>query len=121
VDELSLVKGLSMELRIDTTGVQFMVTREAAPKLDHETKTQRADRVTGALLWVVQVMALDPTGGEIIAVTVDAEPKVGVGQYVALTGLRAIPWSQGERSGVAFRATGLSTVKAPPTPASSAA
>jgi len=102
-----------MELRIDTTGTQFMVTREAAPKLDRETKTQRADRNTGALLWVVQVMALDASGGEILAVTVDAEPKVSVGQYVALSGLRAIPWSQGERSGVAFRATGLASVKAP--------
>jgi hypothetical protein len=81
-----------MELRIDTTGVQFMVTREAAPKLDRETKTQRADRTTGALLWVVQVMALDATGGEILAVTVDVEPKVSVGQHVSLSGLRAIPW-----------------------------
>jgi hypothetical protein len=110
-----------MELRIDTSGVQFMVTREAAPKLDRETKTQRADRVTGALLWVVQVMALDATGGEILAVTVDAEPKVSVGQYVALSGLRAIPWSQGERSGVAFRAAGLTTAKPAAAPASSAA
>jgi hypothetical protein len=110
-----------MELRIETTGVQFMVTREAAPKLDHETKTQRADRLTGALLWVVQVMALDATGGEILAVTVDVEPEVSVGQYVTLSGLRAIPWTQGERSGVAFRAAGLAAVKTPAVPSSSAA
>jgi hypothetical protein len=110
-----------MELRIDTTGTQFMVTREGAPKLDRETQTQRADRVTGALLWVVQVMALDATGGEILAVTVDVEPKVSVGQYVSLSGLRAIPWTQGERSGVAFRASGLAVTKAPAAPAQSSA
>ena len=52
----------------------------------------------------VQLMALDESGGEIFAVTVDAEPKVSVGEFVRVEGLVAMPWSQGDRSGVAFRA-----------------
>ena len=63
--------------------------------------------MTGALLWQVQLMALDETGGEILTVTVDAEPKLPVGEFVLLHDLVAIPWSQGDRSGVAFRAAGL--------------
>ena len=98
-----------MRIKMDTTSVRFMVTRAAEPKVDRETGQQRADRSTGALLWQVQVMALDESGGEILTVTVDSEPQAGVGEDVQLTGLVAIPWSQGERSGVAFRASGITS------------
>ena len=52
-------------------------------------------------------MALVETGGEILTVTLDGEPKVNVGEFVQLHDLVAIPWSQAYRSGVAFRAAGL--------------
>jgi hypothetical protein len=48
---------------------------------------------------------LDTAGGEVLALTVAGEPDVGVGQPVSVEGLIAMPWSQGDRSGVAFRAT----------------
>ena len=52
----------------------------------------------------LQVMALDETGGEILTVTLDGEPKINVGEFVQLHDLVAIPRSQADRSGVAFRA-----------------
>ena len=46
-----------------------------------------------------------PDGVRINAeVTLDGEPKINVGEFVQLHDLVAIPWSQGDRSGVAFRA-----------------
>ena len=100
-----------MRIKMDTTAIRFMVTRPAAPKMDRETQQQKVDKATGALLWQLQVMALDETGGEILPVTLDGEPKVNVGEFVQLQDLVAIPWSQGDRSGVAFRAAGISAVK----------
>ena len=96
---------------MDTTSVRFMVTRPGEAKVDRETGQQRVDRSTGALLWQVQVMALDESGGEILTVTIDSEPKIAVGEFVRLDGLVAIPWSQGDRSGVAFRAAGIAPMK----------
>lgn len=110
-----------MRIKMDTVSVKFMVTRPGEAKIDRETQRQRVDRATGALLWQVQVMALDETGGEILTVTTDTEPMVGVGNFVRLDGLVAIPWSQGDRSGVAFRAAGIGPVKgAAPVSASAA-
>ncbi len=97
-----------MRLKLDIRGVQFFLTKPPVPKVDRETGTQRADRDTGEMLFTVQVMALDDSGGEVFAVTVPslasgAAPQVG--QPVRLFDLVAIPWSQGDRSGVAFRAS----------------
>lgn len=96
-----------MRLRIDTTAAQFFCTREAEQRTVHETGAPRIDKETGLVLWQVQLMSLDQDGGEILAVTVADEPKVKVGEPVAVDGLVAIPWSQGDRSGVAFRATSI--------------
>ena len=92
-----------MKLRVDTNQVQFIVSRLATPKVERDSGKQRADRTTGELLFQFQVMALDDTGGEVLNVSVGGEPKLTVGQQVRFDGLIAIPWSQGERSGVAFR------------------
>ena len=96
-----------MRIKLDTSAIRFMITKPAAPKMDRETRQQKVDKPTGALQWQLQVMALDETGGEILTVTLDAEPKINVGEFVQLHDLVAIPWTQGDRSGVAFRAAGL--------------
>ena len=96
-----------MRIKMDTSAIRFMITKPAEPKMDRETRQQKVDKLTGALLWQLQVMALDDTGGEILTVTLDAEPKIDVGEFVQLHDLVAIPWTQGDRSGVAFRAAGL--------------
>ncbi|SKW39277.1 regulatory protein [Mycobacteroides abscessus subsp. massiliense] len=41
--------------------------------------------------------------------TVAGEPRVTVGQQVAVTNLVATPWSQEGRSGVAFRADSITS------------
>ena len=96
-----------MRIKMDTSMIRFMITKPPEPKMDREAGRQKVDRATGALLWQVQLMALDETGGEILTVTLDAEPKIGVGEFVQLRDLVAIPWSRGDRSGVAFRAAGM--------------
>lgn len=96
-----------MKLNIDTTGVTFLCTREPQAKTDRETGAPKVDRETGEAQWQVQLAALDSTGGEVLLVTVSGRPDVGVGSPVGVEDLVAIPWSQGDRSGVAFRAGGI--------------
>ncbi len=93
-----------MQLRVSINDVRFMVTKGPEPKVDFQTNAQKVDKRSGALLWQVQLMALDETGGEILTVVVDGDPAVRVGEFVQVEDLVALPWSQGERSGVAFRA-----------------
>ena len=103
-----------MRLRVDTSQVQrFIVSRAPVPKVDRESGQQRADVNTGELLFSVQVMALDDSGGEVLSVTVPGEPKVALGQDVRIEGLVVIPWEQNGRSGVAFRAVSMVPAEAP--------
>lgn len=103
-----------MKLFIDTSKMTFTVTRGVEEKVDNETRRQKTNRVTGELLWTVQVMALDASGGEVIMVTLAGNnpPKVIVGQTVSPVELEAIPWAQGSRNGVAYRASALNVVSA---------
>ena len=103
-----------MRLRLDTSQVlRFIVSRPPAPKNDFETGQQRSDQQTGELLFTVQVMALDDSGGDVLSVTVPGEPKVVLGQDVRIDGLVATYWEQGGRSGVAFRAASIQPMEAP--------
>jgi len=102
-----------MRLRLDIAGVGFFCTRNPEPKVDFETGAVRTDRESGETLWRVQVAALDASGGEILTVTVPGEPEVAIGSPVQVKGLVAIPWSQGERSGVAYRAESLRSTGSP--------
>ncbi|OBF58048.1 hypothetical protein [Mycolicibacterium monacense] len=96
-----------MKLKVDTVGVSFLCTRAAEQRTDFSSGQPKIDKATGLGLWVVQVLALDADGGEVIAVTVAGEPKVTVGQPVTVTHLVALPWNQDGRSGVAFRADAI--------------
>jgi len=110
-----------MKLNIDTTGVTFLCTREPQAKTDRTTGAPKVDRETGEAQWQIQLAALDSTGGEVLLVTVAGRPDIGVGSPVAVEDLVAIPWSQGDRSGVAYRAgtvRSLGTPIAGTTPAS---
>jgi hypothetical protein len=101
-----------MKLNIDTTGVTFLCTREPQAKTDRQTGAPKVDRETGEAQWQVQLAALDSTGGEVLLVTVAGRPDVGVGSPVAVEELIAIPWSQGDRSGVAYRAAAIRSLGA---------
>ncbi|MEU9806877.1 hypothetical protein [Mycobacterium sp. NPDC050853] len=93
-----------MKLKVDTSSVSFMCTKTPEPRTDFGSGAPKVDKATGAVLFAVQLMALDADGGDVLAVTVAGEPRVTVGQQVAVTNLVATPWSQEGRSGVAFRA-----------------
>jgi hypothetical protein len=99
-----------MRLFLDTSRVTFTVTKQAEPKTDNEGR-HKADRKTGELLFVVQVMALEEgLGAEVLTITVPGQPpKVSVGQTVIPVELEAIPWAANGRSGVAYRAKSLET------------
>ncbi len=104
----AITKGkMTMRLTIDIRGVQFFCTREAQARTDRDTGAPKVDRETGEAQWQVQVAALDATGGEVLAVTVAGRPEVAVGSPVVVEGLVAIPWHQGDRSGVAYKANSI--------------
>jgi hypothetical protein len=102
-----------MKLLLDTSRIKSTVTRGAVEKQDQNGR-QKTDRNTSEPLWVVQVMALDETGGEMLNVTVAGPPpKLTVGQEVALVDLEAIPWATNGKNGVAFRAKSINPLSAP--------
>ena len=96
-----------MKLKIDTTGVSFTCTRAPEQRVNFDTGQPRVDKATGLPLWLVQVMALDQSEGDVIAVTIAGEPKVSTGRAVTVNGLVALPWSQDGRSGIAYRADAI--------------
>ena len=96
-----------MRLRMDTSRTSFTVTRTAVEKTD-QNGVQKIDRTTKQPLWVVQLMALDETGGEMLTVTVAGiPPKLTVGQQVNPVELEAIPWATNGKNGTAFRASSI--------------
>jgi len=98
-----------MRLTVDTSNVAFTVTKNPEEKNDQNGK-QKFDR-EGQPMWTTQVMALDGTGGEVLAVSVAGiKPSVTVGQLVKPVGLEAIPWNNNGKHGVAFRAVELKPV-----------
>jgi len=101
-----------MKLVVDTQGKTFTVTKAAVEKQDQNGR-QKQDRITNEPLWVVQVMALDETGGEMLNVTLAGQmPKVTVGTAIGLVELEAIPWATNGKNGVAFRAKQITTLGA---------
>ena len=94
-----------MRLPIDTSGMSFVVAGAVEPVRDFESKQPRTDE-NGSPLFAVPLMVLGDNQPEIISVKLAGEaPAVAPGQPAKVTGLTATPWSMGERSGVAFKAT----------------
>ncbi len=95
-----------MRLEIRTEGVDFVVSREPEPKNDEDGR-HKADRRTGELLYVTELVAMDDAGAEVIKVTTGGMPKVGKRQTVIVPGLVAVPWVIDGRGGVMFRAESI--------------
>lgn len=94
-----------MKLPIDVVGMTFLAAGSPEPVLDFESKAKKVDE-NGQAVFAVQLVVLVDGGAEVITAKVAGEPKgVGHGASVKVTGLVATPWSMGDRSGVAFRAT----------------
>ena len=85
-----------------------MVSKAAEPKIgtrQPEAEDRSGDRRPQ---WVVEVFAMDESGGEVIRVTVTGpQPKVSQGQPVLVRNLEAVPWTNNGRSGVAYRASSI--------------
>ncbi|MGH3901698.1 MAG: hypothetical protein ACRDTA_26280 [Pseudonocardiaceae bacterium] len=98
-----------MQLEIKTEGVDFVVSRVPQPKNDNDGR-QKADRETGAPLYVTELVAMDDTGAEVVKVTTVGEPRVTKRQLVTAAKLVATPWNIDGRGGVAFRAEAITPV-----------
>ena len=68
---------------------------------------QRMDRLTGVGLFVTQLIELSDEGAQLLNVTTAGCPDVGQGAEVRPMKLIAIPWQQGDRSGVSFKADAI--------------
>lgn len=101
-----------VNLELETDGVDFVVSKLPEPKND-ETGTQKADRLTGELLFVTEMVVMYDSGAEVIKVTTGGAPKVAKRQMVAVTGLRVMHWAMEGRSGLSFRADSVAPVQAP--------
>lgn len=95
-----------MQLEIKTQGVEFVVSRAPQPKNDNDGR-QKADRDSGAPLYVTELVAMDDTGAEVIKVTTAGQPRVTTRQLVTVVKLVATPWNIDGRGGVAFRAESI--------------
>jgi hypothetical protein len=103
-----------MRLMLDTAQLTFMVTKAAEPRRDYGKTEQKVERDTGRPQWVVEVLAQDSERGEVIRVIVAGDqPRVSAGQHIRFEGLEAIPWSNNDKSGVAYRAAAIAP-SAPP-------
>lgn len=100
-----------MDLQLKTDGVDFVVSKLPAPKND-ENGRQKADRLTGELQYVTELVAMDDDGAEVIKVTTGgAAPKVTRRQAVQVTGLRVMYWAMEARSGLSFKAESITPVR----------
>lgn len=96
-----------MDLQLKTEGVDFVVSKEPTPKNDLSGR-QKADRETGELLFVTELVAMDEAGAEVVKVTTGGQaPRVVRRQPVTVTGLRVQHWAMEGRSGLAFRAESI--------------
>jgi hypothetical protein len=97
------------KLYVDISRNTYQVTRGWEPKVDMRTGVQRQDRFTQEPLNTVELLSLATGGGgEVLTVTLAGlQPELTVGQMVTPVDLEAIPWVQGDRNGVAFRAKSL--------------
>lgn len=101
-----------MKLPVDTKDITFLAAGAPEIVLDFETKAAKLDE-HGQSLFTVQLVAMADGAAEVISVKVSGEPKgITQGAAVKVTGLVATPWTMGDRSGVAYRATQLEPLAA---------
>jgi hypothetical protein len=94
-----------MRLPIDTSGLSFICAGPPSPVTEYETGRAKTDE-TGKPLYQVPVLAMGDEDHEVISVKVAGEPTgVDKGKSVQVTGLSALPWTMGDRSGVSFKAS----------------
>jgi hypothetical protein len=99
-------------IRVDTSETTFVcVASPRARVADRETGEVKTNR-DGVTLFQVGVCAMSGDGDQedaaTINVTVAGAPKgIRRGMPVTVTRLEAVPWEQGDRHGIAFRAAAI--------------
>jgi hypothetical protein len=94
---------------VDLSGCLVLCTEVPVPKV--RDGRQRTDAQSGVPLFTVGVCVIQARASDVVAVTVAGEPAGLVpGRPVAVVGLVAMPWEQGDRHGVAFRADSIAAV-----------
>ena len=97
-----------MRLVLNDTKYTYTVTKAAEPRTEFGSGQQKMNRASKLPEWVVEVLAMDSEGGEVIRVTVTGDqPKVSQGQQIRFEELEAIPWTHNDRNGVAYRAAAI--------------
>jgi hypothetical protein len=93
-----------MRFPIDVRSLTFIAGSDPAGVTDPEGR-QRVDKMTGAPLWGLDLVALGgKDGAEVWHVRMAGEPKgVSTGQPVKVEGLTAMTWEIDGRHGVSFR------------------
>jgi hypothetical protein len=109
-------------LILKTEDVIYEMADEIMPKLDVDG-AQKRDRETGLLMWTAPLFgrgrAINRKWTSKLNVTIvsDEKPDVEDGDRVVPIDLEALPWVSEQngktRSGVAFKASGLTVVSAP--------
>lgn len=99
-------------IKVDISDSRYSVGAIPKPKTDMQGQ-QRMDRLTGVGLFVTQLIELSDEGAQLLNVTTAGCPDVGQGAEVRPVKLIAIPWQQGDRSGVSFKADAIEHATAP--------
>ena len=94
-----------MQLSINTDNLSFVCAGEAEADIDFKSGRPKTDP-TGTPLFALRLFVMAGSEADVIKVKVPGQP-VGVtpGIAVRVSGLTALPWDMGERSGVAYRVT----------------
>ncbi|MHB8189742.1 MAG: hypothetical protein ACYDHP_04840 [Ferrimicrobium sp.] len=99
-----------MKLKLDTSGSNFLVSKEPEPVLDPNTNIQKLDK-EGRPIYLVQLVWLSENGAEVLPVKTSGKPiSITTGSAVKVIGLAATPWSMGDRNGVSFSAERVEAV-----------
>jgi hypothetical protein len=108
-----MVQGrITNQLRINTNGTIVLALGAAEARTDRDGNAS-TDRETGRPLWRLPVALLTEAGVQVVMVTVPGEPDTPATAPVRLVNLRAVPWAQGDRSGIAYRADEVTAIGGP--------
>ncbi len=96
-----------MLLPIDVSEYRFIAAGTPEPALNFDTKLPQLDKA-GRELSSIRVVAMSPSGAEVLVVKVSNATKgIVQGSEVRIIDLVAIPWRREQNAGISFRASSV--------------
>jgi hypothetical protein len=93
-----------MDLPIDISSLAFICAGQAEAVVDYDSRRPKLDP-NGVPLFQLNVVVLSQGAAEVLRVKVPGQPQgLTSGSPVTVDGLVAVPYSIGDKSGVAYRA-----------------